>query len=164
VHRSRPVVTSDHLGAKAQLLLLMASVLLDSSLALFTLFVVSCFIIVRSLRRDGRRAVMPSPPALPIIGNLHQLGQARLHRKLQALARHHDPLFHLRLGTVPTLVVSSAAMAEEVLKSQDPGTRLLRPTTAMHGARHPVRLLRHRLQPLRRAVALAPLDCRRASP
>ncbi|PUZ65195.1 hypothetical protein GQ55_3G204100 [Panicum hallii var. hallii] len=56
---------------------------------------------------------------LPVIGNMHQLGRGFLHRKLQELARHHGSLFLLRLGTVPTLVVSSAAMAGEVLKHQD---------------------------------------------
>jgi cytochrome P450 family 71 subfamily A len=56
---------------------------------------------------------------LPVIGNMHQLGRGFLHRKLQELARHHGSLFLLRLGTVPTLEVSSAAMAGEVLKHQD---------------------------------------------
>ncbi|XP_062225716.1 cytochrome P450 71A1-like [Phragmites australis] len=100
----------------------MASVQLDSNILFPLLFVVSCFFIVRSLRagrKDGRRAVLPSPPGLPIIGNLHQLGRGHHHGKLQEFARHHGPLFLLRLGTVPTLVVSSVSMAEEVLKTQD---------------------------------------------
>ncbi|CAN6337088.1 unnamed protein product [Urochloa humidicola] len=106
----------------------MSPVQLDSNLLLLSIiFVVSCFVIVRNIwsrsgRKDGDRVVQvlpPSPPPLPIIGNLHQLGRNNYHRKLQALARRHGPLFLLRLGSVPTLVVSSASVAEEVLRAQD---------------------------------------------
>lgn len=95
---------------------------LDSNLALFLLFVASCFLIARRLR-PGRnnhgRALPPSPPGFPVIGNMHQLGRGHHHRKLQALAQRHGDIFLLQLGAVPTLVVSSASMAEEVLKNHD---------------------------------------------
>ncbi|OEL24647.1 Cytochrome P450 71A1 [Dichanthelium oligosanthes] len=103
----------------------MAPVQLDSSLLLSVVFVVSCFVVVaRSFwwpgrRKDGGRVLPPSPPPLPIIGNLHQLGRSHHHRRLLELAQRHGPLFLLRLGSVPTLVVSSASVAEEVLKTQD---------------------------------------------
>ncbi|EES18503.1 cytochrome P450 71A1 [Sorghum bicolor] len=101
----------------------MAPVQLDySNLLLSVILAVSCFVIVRSFRsgrKDGSRVLPPSPPALPIIGNLHQLGRSHHHRTLLELARRHGPLFLLHLGSVPTLVVSSASMAEEVLKAQD---------------------------------------------
>ena len=93
---------------------------LAPTLALFLLFVVSCFFVVAKVfgsRRD--RTVPPSPPALPVIGNLHQLGSGRLHRRLQSLAQSYGPLFLLRLGSVPTLVVSSPSMAEAVLRTHD---------------------------------------------
>nr|TKW26360.1 hypothetical protein SEVIR_3G183600v2 [Setaria viridis] len=100
----------------------MAPVHLDPNLLLSAVFVVSCFVIIRSLwsgRKDDGRVLPPSPPPLLIIGNLHQLGRNHYHRRLQALARCHSPLFLLRLGSVPTLVVSSAPVAEEVLKTED---------------------------------------------
>ena len=103
----------------------MAPVQLDPDLLLLTVvFVVSCFVIARCLRsgrKDGGRVLLlpPSPPPLPIIGNLHQLGRSHYHRRLRELARRHGPLFLLRLGSVPTVVVSSAAVAEEVLRTQD---------------------------------------------
>jgi hypothetical protein len=102
----------------------MAFVELDSTLVVLCLFfVVSCFaVVVRGFgpgRKDGVRALPPSPPALPIIGNLHKLGGVHLHRSLQALARRHGPLFLLRLGSVPAVVVSSASLAEAVLRTQD---------------------------------------------
>ncbi|PUZ65193.1 hypothetical protein GQ55_3G203900 [Panicum hallii var. hallii] len=100
----------------------MAPVLLHPDLLLTVVFVASCFVIARSLwsgRKDGGRVLPPSPPPLPIIGNLHQLGRSHYLRRLRELARRHGPLFLLRLGSVPTLVVSSASVAEEVLKTQD---------------------------------------------
>jgi len=103
----------------------MATVQLDPDLLLLTVvFVVSCFVIARCLRsgrKDGGRVLLlpPSPPPLPITGNLHQLGRSHYHRRLRELARRHGPLFLLRLGSVPTVVVSSAAVAEEVLRTQD---------------------------------------------
>ncbi|XP_077229201.1 cytochrome P450 71A9-like [Tasmannia lanceolata] len=60
----------------------------------------------------------PGPSGLPIIGNLHQLGKFP-HRSLALLSRKHGPLMYLQLGHVPTLVVSSAEMAKQALKTQD---------------------------------------------
>ncbi|XP_066385690.1 4-hydroxyphenylacetaldehyde oxime monooxygenase-like isoform X2 [Miscanthus floridulus] len=60
----------------------------------------------------------PGPPRLPILGNLHQLG-ALPHQSLRELARRHGPVMLLRLGSVPTLVVSSAEVAREVMKARD---------------------------------------------
>ncbi|VAH40177.1 unnamed protein product [Triticum turgidum subsp. durum] len=61
----------------------------------------------------------PSPPALPIIGHLHLLGSLP-HVSLRSLARKHGPdVMLLRLGAVPTLVVSSPRAAEAVLRTHD---------------------------------------------
>ncbi|KAL7138872.1 hypothetical protein ABFS83_09G011700 [Erythranthe nasuta] len=60
----------------------------------------------------------PSPPALPIIGNLHQLGKLH-HRSLHQLSKKYGPLMLLHLGSKPTLVVSSADVAKQILKTHD---------------------------------------------
>ncbi|XP_037482742.1 indole-2-monooxygenase-like isoform X2 [Triticum dicoccoides] len=61
----------------------------------------------------------PSPPALPIIGHLHLIGSLP-HVSLRGLARRHGPdVMLLRLGVVPTFVVSSPRAAEAVLRTHD---------------------------------------------
>ncbi|TVU31389.1 hypothetical protein EJB05_23073, partial [Eragrostis curvula] len=68
--------------------------------------------------KKGQLHLPPCPPGLPILGNLHQVG-ALPHRSLWKLARRHGPVMMLRLGRVPTVVVSSAEAAREVLRTHD---------------------------------------------
>ncbi|CAL9075611.1 unnamed protein product [Musa textilis] len=61
---------------------------------------------------------LPTPPRLPIIGNLHQLGSLA-HHSLARLSEKYGPVMLLHFGRVPTVVVSSAAGAQEALKTRD---------------------------------------------
>ncbi|XP_055819942.1 cytochrome P450 71AU50-like [Solanum dulcamara] len=67
---------------------------------------------------QNRKRYPPGPKGLPIIGHLHLLGKYP-HHDLQRLAKKHGPLMYLRLGLVPTIVVSSADTAEKFLKTYD---------------------------------------------
>jgi cytochrome P450 len=70
------------------------------------------------LVRGRNRKLPPGPFALPIIGNLHMLGEFP-HRALTALSLKFGPLMSLRLGSSLTLVVSSPDIANEFLKTHD---------------------------------------------
>ncbi|XP_071712158.1 cytochrome P450 736A117-like [Rutidosis leptorrhynchoides] len=71
------------------------------------------------IRPSTKKNLPPSPPKLPIIGNLHQIGPL-LHRSLHALAQNYGgPVMLIHLGSVRTLVVSSADAAREIMKSKD---------------------------------------------
>ena len=70
-------------------------------------------------QKKGKKSNTPaSPPRLPLIGNLHQLGR-HPHRSLCSLSNRYGPLMLLRFGLVPVLVVSSADVARDILKTYD---------------------------------------------
>nr|KJB73426.1 hypothetical protein B456_011G232900 [Gossypium raimondii] len=60
----------------------------------------------------------PSPPKLPLIGNIHQLGKLP-HRSLRDLSKKYGSLLLLLLGYNPTLLVSSADKVREIVKNHD---------------------------------------------
>lgn len=82
------------------------------------LFLLTIFLIRKWCTNKPFKNLPPSPPKLPIIGNLHQMGSSP-HRNLESLARKHGPVMLLHLGNVPFLVVSSADVAKVILKTHD---------------------------------------------
>ncbi|KAJ4818342.1 hypothetical protein LUZ62_030908 [Rhynchospora pubera] len=60
----------------------------------------------------------PSPPSFPLLGHLHRLGSLP-HRSLQKLSTIYGPIMYLRLGTVPTVVLSSASAVEKLIRFND---------------------------------------------
>ncbi|KAL5550472.1 hypothetical protein UlMin_000648 [Ulmus minor] len=87
--------------------------------SLTTLFLVIIFLkfIFKKPRKTSLN-LPPSPPKLPIIGNLHQLG-TNPHISLRNLAQKYGKILYLKLGEIPTVIVSSPRLAEKLFKSHD---------------------------------------------
>ncbi|XP_047976770.1 cytochrome P450 76T24-like [Salvia hispanica] len=60
----------------------------------------------------------PGPYGLPIIGNILQLGP-KPHHSLAKLSRKYGPVMSLKLGSITTVVISSAETAKLVLQKHD---------------------------------------------
>jgi cytochrome P450 len=96
------------------------------------LALVSLLVVFARCRRSAAHGLRlpPGPWQLPVIGSLHHLvGNNLLHRALRELAQRHGPVMLLRLGELPTVVVSSREAAREIMKSLDT-TFATRPLTS----------------------------------
>ncbi|KAI9072601.1 hypothetical protein K1719_045437 [Acacia pycnantha] len=92
------------------------------------LLILSCFIAItvlfllnlrsRTSKSKSNLNLPPSPPKLPIIGNLHQIGTLP-HQSFRALSKTYGPIMFLQLGQTPTVVVSSAELASDIMKTHD---------------------------------------------
>ncbi|MFS8017023.1 putative geraniol 8-hydroxylase [Helianthus anomalus] len=76
------------------------------------------YILISVLGFGKPKNLPPGPTRLPIIGNLHLLGDLP-HQSLAKLAKIHGPIMSLKLGQNTTVVISSSTAAIEVLKKQD---------------------------------------------
>ncbi|XP_016719074.1 cytochrome P450 71A1-like [Gossypium hirsutum] len=73
------------------------------------------------LKHGNSNRLPPSPPSLPLIGHLHMqlFDNSAPHIFLSKLSHMYGSLVYLRFGFKPILVVSSAKMAKEVMKTHD---------------------------------------------
>ncbi|XP_040988897.1 cytochrome P450 71A1-like [Juglans microcarpa x Juglans regia] len=95
--------------------LLHSSTLLN--LFLFSLLLFSLLHLLK-LTRGRKLNFPPSPPKLPIIGNLHQIGTL-LHHSLHALSEKYGPILLLRFENFPVLIVSSSEIARDLMTCHD---------------------------------------------
>ncbi|KAM0868819.1 hypothetical protein ACQ4PT_041060 [Festuca glaucescens] len=88
-----------------------------SAATLVSVALVSLAILTSVLSSNSnKRRRPPGPRCLPFIGSLLHLLTSEPQVALRDLTRKHGPVMYLRLGQVDTVVVSSPAAAQEVLR------------------------------------------------
>lgn len=68
-------------------------------------------------------ADLPGPPTLPLLGNTLQLRPGRVHRVAEAWADKYGPLYRVKIGHAPILVVSDSALVQAILRERPDGFR-----------------------------------------
>ncbi|KAK3146003.1 hypothetical protein QOZ80_3BG0260290 [Eleusine coracana subsp. coracana] len=69
-------------------------------------------------KKGAQHKLPPSPPSVPFLGHLH-LVKTPFHAALSRLAKQYGPVFSLRMGSRPTVVVSSPEHAKECFTEHD---------------------------------------------
>ncbi|XP_054823992.1 cytochrome P450 81E8-like [Prosopis cineraria] len=91
----------------------MTSIFYCSIILLASLFTVKLL-----LRRRRFRNIPPTPPGLPVIGNLHQLKKP-LHHQLHLLSQRYGKIFSLWFGSRLFVVVTSPSAVQECFTTND---------------------------------------------
>jgi cytochrome P450 len=78
-------------------------------------------------------AELPSPPGWPVLGHLPKVRRHRIHRDVEGWAREFGPVFRLRFGRWPMLVIADHELVAGVLRDRPDGWRRV-PYTAQVGA------------------------------
>ncbi|XP_009793557.1 geraniol 8-hydroxylase-like [Nicotiana sylvestris] len=82
----------------------------------WTLFqCISCLLVTNR----SNKKLPPGPIPLPLIGNLHNILGGQPHQSLAKLADKFGPIISLKLGQITTVVISSSAVAKEIIQKQD---------------------------------------------
>ncbi|KAM7507003.1 hypothetical protein LguiA_017456 [Lonicera macranthoides] len=74
-------------------------------------------IILSLVRSCKDKRLPPGPTPFPIIGNLLKLGD-QPHKSLAELAKVHGPIMSLKLGSTPTVVISSSTQPNKSSKNR----------------------------------------------
>ncbi|XVF15857.1 hypothetical protein REPUB_Repub09cG0192400 [Reevesia pubescens] len=82
------------------------------------LFLIPFLLLLGLISRLRRKPFPPGPKGLPIIGNMMMMDQLT-HRGLAKLAQKYGGIFHLKMGFLHMVAISSPEMARQVLQVQD---------------------------------------------
>jgi cytochrome P450 len=82
---------------------------------------------VHSFDRPPRRiADLPGPRSLPLVGNLHQMETARMHRAMERWSEEYGPFFRFRVGPREILGVADPGAIGAILRDRPAGFRRTR--------------------------------------
>ncbi|KAF7851360.1 hypothetical protein BT93_L4088 [Corymbia citriodora subsp. variegata] len=71
-------------------------------------------------RNSNALKLPPGPKKLPLIGNLPQMRRPELpHHHMSGLAKTYGPIYHLRVGELTLVVLTTPDIAEEVLRTHE---------------------------------------------
>ncbi len=84
-----------------------------------------------SLRPLRRIADLPGPKGLPLVGNAWQLDSLQFHRGLENWARQFGPMYKIKLGRKPILVISDNALIAGLLRDRPDAVRRSSRTSAI---------------------------------
>ncbi len=70
-----------------------------------------------------RVQALPGPPGLPLLGSALQIDSPRLHQQLEAWCEQYGPLYRLRIGRRPLLVVGDHELIARILRDRPEGFR-----------------------------------------
>ncbi|XP_062113756.1 cytochrome P450 71AU50-like [Humulus lupulus] len=76
------------------------------------------YVLRKKTKEKKNKNLPPGPKGYPLLGSLNLLGK-NPHRDLQKLSQKYGPIMHIKLGIIPTIVVSSPKAAELFLKIHD---------------------------------------------
>ncbi|CAN0889321.1 Cytochrome P450 71B36 [Linum grandiflorum] len=87
-----------------------------AALFLFLLLLIPFLLLIIIKTKTQNRNLPPSPPKLPILGNLHQLGSLP-HQSLWQLSRKYGPdIFQFHFGRIRSVIISSPEAAKQVMR------------------------------------------------
>uniref|UniRef100_A0ACD6ALJ1 Uncharacterized protein n=1 Tax=Avena sativa TaxID=4498 RepID=A0ACD6ALJ1_AVESA len=92
-----------------------------STTLLYGALLAAAFLYVAAIRRrrgGGEGGLPPGPKGLPLLGSLLSL-DPDLHTYFAGLAAQYGPIFSIRLGSKLGIVITSPALAREVLREND---------------------------------------------
>ncbi|RZC71328.1 hypothetical protein C5167_034496 [Papaver somniferum] len=91
----------------------------DNILILLPVFIFSLLgLLGQNLRGNKDGKYPPGPTRFPLIRNLHQITELP-HISFKKLFDKYGPIMFLKLGSVPTLVVSSVSIVKEMFTAHD---------------------------------------------
>ncbi|EXC01465.1 Licodione synthase [Morus notabilis] len=88
------------------------------SLPLLVLLPLAFMVIIPNVFHHRRRHLPPSPIAMPLIGHFHLLSPV-LHASFRDLSLRWGPIYSIRLGALPCVVVSSPELGRELLMTNE---------------------------------------------
>lgn len=107
---------SGHLSRISTDVLSVVNASLVSYIEAIALVAILIFLLNELYRWSIRVKGIPGPRGLPIVGNLHQIGEKVIPPEQYRLwSLKYGPVFQIQLGNKPILVINSAAAAKDLL-------------------------------------------------